>query len=151
VPGPRVATQHPELFWGLICSMWIGNAMLLLLNLPLVGIWVQLLRIPYDALFPAIVIFSAIGVFTINGNPVDVFLISIFGVAGYVLLRLDFEIAPLLLGFVLGPLLEQYLRRSLIVSGGDPMIFLTSPLSASFLLLSVAVLVIVSMPAIRKR
>jgi TctA family transporter len=150
-PGPNVATDEPALFWGVIVSMWIGNLMLVLLNLPLIGVWVRLLKIPYYVLFPAILAFSAIGVYSISSNAFDLFAVAAFGVLGYVLVKLDCEPAPLLLGFVLGPMLEEHLRRAMILSRGDPSTFLTRPLSAALLLLAAGVLVIVFMPAIAKK
>jgi TctA family transporter len=150
-PGPNVATDEPALFWGVIVSMWIGNLMLVLLNLPLIGVWVRLLKIPYYVLFPAILAFSAIGVYSINSNAFDLFAVAAFGILGYVLVKLDCEPAPLLLGFVLGPMLEEHLRRAMIISRGDPSIFLIRPLSGILLLLAAAILVIVFMPAIAKK
>ena len=150
-PGPNVATDEPALFWGVIVSMWIGNLMLVLLNLPLIGLWVRLLKIPYYVLFPAILAFSAIGVYSINSNAFDLFAVAAFGILGYVLVKLDCEPAPLLLGFVLGPMLEEHLRRAMIISRGDPSIFLIRPLSGILLLLAAAILVIVFMPAIAKK
>jgi putative tricarboxylic transport membrane protein len=150
-PGPNVATDEPALFWGVIVSMWIGNLMLVLLNLPLIGVWVRLLRIPYYVLFPAILAFSAIGVYSINSNAFDLFAVAVFGILGYVLVKLECEPAPLLLGFVLGPMLEEHLRRAMILSRGDPTTFLARPLSAGLLVLAAAVLVIVFMPAIARK
>jgi putative tricarboxylic transport membrane protein len=150
-PGPNVINDEPELVWGLIASMWIGNALLLLLNLPLIGIWVRMLRIPYEVLFPMIILFAAIGTYSVDFNAYDVYAIAFFGVLGYVLIKCGCEPAPLLLGFVLGPLLEENLRRALIISRGDPSVFLTRPLSAVLLAMAVAALVITVLPAIRKR
>jgi TctA family transporter len=150
-PGPNVATDEPALFWGVIVSMWIGNLMLVLLNLPLIGVWVRLLKIPYYVLFPAILAFSAIGVYSINSNAFDLFAVAVFGILGYVLVKLECEPAPLLLGFVLGPMLEEHLRRAMIISRGDPTIFVTRPLSGALLVIAVAILVIVFMPAIAKK
>jgi TctA family transporter len=150
-PGPNVATDQPALFWGVIVSMWIGNLMLVLLNLPLIGIWVRLLKIPYYVLFPAILAFSAIGVYSVNSNAFDLFAVSVFGLLGYVLVKLDCEPAPLLLGFVLGPMLEEHLRRAMIISHGDPSIFVLRPLSGALLALAVFILIIVFMPAIARK
>jgi putative tricarboxylic transport membrane protein len=150
-PGPNVATDEPALFWGVIVSMWIGNLMLVLLNLPLIGVWVRLLKIPYYVLFPAILAFSAIGVYSINSNAFDLFAVAVFGILGYVLVKLECEPAPLLLGFVLGPMLEEHLRRAMIISRGDPSVFVTRPLSGVLLVLAVAILVIVFMPAIARK
>jgi len=151
VPGPNVAIEQPGLFWGLIASMWIGNVMLLLLNLPLIGIWVRLLQVPYYVLFPAIIAFSAIGIYSVNGNPFDLYLLTVFGLGGYLLMKLGCEPAPFLLGFVLGPMFEEHLRRAMIFSRGDPSIFITSPISAFFLALSALMLVLVALPAVRSR
>jgi TctA family transporter len=150
-PGPNVITDEPELVWGLIASMWIGNALLLLLNLPLIGIWVRMLRVPYEVLFPMIILFAAIGTYSVDFNAYDVYAMAFFGVLGYILIKCGCEPAPLLLGFVLGPLLEENLRRALIISRGDPSVFLTRPLSAALLALAVAALVIAVLPTIRKR
>jgi len=150
-PGPGVATAEPALFWGLIVSMWVGNLMLVLLNLPLVGLWVKLLTVPYTVLFPAILAFSSIGVLAINGNEFDLFAVAFFGALGYLLVKLGSEPAPLLLGFVLGPLLEENLRRAMIAARGDPTVFLTRPISAVLLALAVAALVIVALPAVSKK
>ena len=150
-PGPNVVTDEPALFWGLIISMWVGNALLVLLNLPLIGMWVRMLSIPYHLLFPAIIAFCCIGAFSVNNNAFDVFAMAMFGGIGYLLVKLDFEPAPLLLGFVLGPMLEENLRRAMIVSRGDPTIFVTHPLSLILLLLSAALLTVVLLPSIRKK
>jgi putative tricarboxylic transport membrane protein len=150
-PGPNVINDQPALFWGIIASMWIGNILLVLLNLPLIGLWVKMLSIPYRALFPAIVLFACIGCFSINQNIYDVYAIAFFGVVGYVLIRFGCEPAPLLLGFVLGPLLEEHLRRAMIISRGDPMIFVTRPISATLLGLALLAVVIAVLPSIRKK
>jgi TctA family transporter len=151
VPGPKVATDQPALFWGLITSMWVGNLMLVLLNLPLIGLWVRMLTIPYYVLFPAIIAFSAIGIYSINSNPFDLYAAALFGLLGYTLVKLGCEPAPLLLGFVLGPLVEEHLRRAMIISRGDPTVFLTRPLSAALLALAVAVLAVILMPSIARK
>jgi len=151
VPGPQVIDRNPELFWGLIASMWIGNLMLLVINLPLIGLWVKLLRVPYRLLFPAIVLFCCIGIYSIGNTADMVYLTAVFGLVGYVLHKLDFEPAPLALGFVLGRLLEEKLRQALIISDGDPMVFLRSPLSLSLLLIGAAALAISALPALRAR
>jgi putative tricarboxylic transport membrane protein len=151
VPGPNVATEQPALFWGIIASMWIGNLMLILLNLPLIGLWVKLLTIPYYMLFPAIIAFCSIGVYSVNSNVFDLYAVAFFGLIGYVLAKLRCEPAPLLLGFVLGPLLEEHLRRAMIMSRGDATTFVTRPISLTLLLLAVAVLVVVLLPSIRKK
>jgi TctA family transporter len=148
-PGPQVMAQRPELFWGIVASMWIGNLFLILLNLPLVGLWVRLLAVPYRLLFPAILMFCCIGVFTINNNAFDLLQLVIFSGAGYVLIKLGCEPAPLILGLVLGPMMEEYLRRALLISLGDPTILITSPLSAAFLLAALVLLLSIALPAIR--
>ncbi|MBM3372833.1 MAG: tripartite tricarboxylate transporter permease [Betaproteobacteria bacterium] len=150
-PGPQVMTQRPELFWGLIASMWIGNAMLVLLNLPLVGLWVKLLRVPYRLLFPAILTFMAIGVYSVNNLNLDIYLTVFFGLMGYIFLKLKCEPAPLILAFVLGPLMEENLRRALLISRGDPMVFFTRPISATFLVLTILLLIVIALPAVRKK
>jgi TctA family transporter len=149
-PGPQVMTSNPELFWGLIASMWIGNAMLIVLNLPLIGLWVKLLKVPYRYLYPAILVFCCIGVYSINNNTFDVFMTAGMGVAGYVFARCGMEPAPLLLGFVLGPMMEENLRRALLLSRGDFSTLVTRPLSATLLVATLVLLVIVALPAIRK-
>jgi TctA family transporter len=150
-PGPLVMTKNPELFWGLIASMWIGNVMLVILNLPLIGMWVSLLRLPYSVLFPAIIVFCCIGVYSVNNSPFEVYLVALAGLIGYVLIKLKCEPAPLIIGFILGPMIETYLRRTLIISDGDPTVFLTRPLSAMFLLIAAAALVLICLPALSKK
>jgi TctA family transporter len=150
-PGPQVMTSNPELFWGLIASMWIGNAMLVILNLPLIGIWIKLLTVPYKWLFPAIVLFCAIGVYSTNNNSFDIWMVAIFGLIGYVFIKLGCEPAPLLLGLILGPMMEEYLRRALLISRGDWSVFLTRPLSASLLAVAAILLAVVLMPSIKKK
>ena len=150
-PGPQVMTSNPELFWGLIASMWIGNAMLLILNLPLIGIWIKLLTVPYRYLFPAIVLFCAIGVYSTNNNVFDIWIVGLFGLVGYSFLKLGCEPAPLLLGFILGPMMEENLRRALLLSRGDWSVFVTRPLSATLLGLAVLMLIIVLLPAVKSK
>ena len=150
-PGPQVMTVNPELFWGLIVSMWIGNLMLIVLNLPLIGIWVRLLSVPYHYLFPSIVLFCAIGVYTVNNTTFDIWLVALFGLAGYVFTKLECEPAPLLLGFILGPMLEEYLKRALKLARGDWSVFLTRPLSAALLALGLLLLLLVLLPAIQSK
>jgi TctA family transporter len=150
-PGPQVMTSNPELFWGLIASMWIGNAMLIILNLPLIGIWIKLLSVPYRWLFPSIVLFCAIGVYSTNNNTFDIWMVAIFGIIGYVFIKLGTEPAPLLLGFILGPMMEEYLRRALLLSRGDWSVFLTRPLSAGLLVAAVLLLGIVLMPSVKAK
>ncbi|WP_420962377.1 tripartite tricarboxylate transporter permease [Brucella sp. IR073] len=151
VPGPNVAIEQPALFWGIIASMWIGNLMLIVLNLPLIGLWVKLLTIPYYVLFPIILAFSSIGVYSVNSNVFDLYTVAFFGLIGYILVKLHCEPAPLLLGFVLGPLIEEHLRRAMIISRGDPAIFVTRPISAGLLLLALIVLVVVLLPSINRK
>ncbi len=148
-PGPQVMTSNPTLFWGLIASMWIGNLMLVILNLPLIGLWIQLLKVPYRLLYPAILVFCCIGVYSINNNTFDVYMTVGFAVLGYLFYKLRCEPAPLLLGFILGPMMEEHLRRAMLLSRGDPTVFFTRPLSLTLLLMAVALLVIVALPAIR--
>ncbi len=150
-PGPQVMSSHPELFWGLIASMWIGNLMLVVLNLPLIGIWVKLLRVPYRMLFPAILVFCTIGVYSLNYNAFDIFMFAIFGIIGYVWSKLGCEGAPLLLGLVLGPMMEENFRRALLLSRGEFSTFVTRPLSATLLALAAILLVLVALPALRKK
>ncbi|MEJ8836640.1 tripartite tricarboxylate transporter permease [Ramlibacter sp. AN1133] len=150
-PGPQVMTSNPELFWGLIASMWIGNAMLIVLNLPLIGVWVKLLKVPYRYLYPAILVFCCIGVYSINNNTFDVFMTAGFGILGYVFARCGMEPAPLLLGFVLGPMMEENLRRALLLSRGEFSTLFTRPLSLSLLIATLVLLVIVALPAIRRK
>jgi len=150
-PGPQVMTSNPELFWGLIASMWIGNAMLVILNLPLIGIWIKLLTIPYRLLFPAIVLFCAIGVYSTNNNTWDIWMVAIFGMIGYFFIKLGAEPAPLLLGFILGPMMEENLRRALLLSRGDWSVFVTRPLSAGLLAASVLLLIIVLLPSVKNK
>jgi putative tricarboxylic transport membrane protein len=151
VPGPLVMTKSPTLFWGVIASMWIGNLMLLVINLPLVGIWVRFLKVPYRLLFPAILLFSCIGIYSVNNSPSDVFLTAGLALAGYALLKLGFETAPLLLGFVLGRLMEENLRRALAIARGDLTSFVQRPISAAFLAIAVLVVAMAVLPAVRKR
>ncbi len=149
-PGPTVVTNQPALFWGIIVSMWIGNVFLVILNLPLIGLWVRMITMPYHFLFPAILVFCAIGVYSLNSSTFDVYLMALFGLLGYVFHKLECEPAPMLLGFLLGPMMEEYLRRALIVSRGDASTFLTRPISATMLALAVMAMVIVLIPAFRK-
>jgi TctA family transporter len=150
-PGPQVMTSNPTLFWGLITSMWVGNLMLVVLNLPLIGIWVKLLTVPYRLLYPAILVFCCIGVYTVNNNVFDVYLTAGFGLLGYVFQKLGCEGAPLLLGFVLGPMMEENFRRSLLLSRGDFSVFFTRPLSLSLLIAAAALVAIVALPSIKAK
>jgi TctA family transporter len=151
VPGPNVIARNPDLFWGIVASMWIGNLMLVLLNLPLIGLWVKLLAIPYRVLVPTILALAAIGVYSLKSNPFDLYTLAVFGGLGYLLVRLGCEPAPLLLGFVLGPMLEEHLRRALIISRGDPMVFFERPISAALLVAAAIVLAVVFMPQIARK
>ena len=149
-PGPNVISNNPQLFWGLIASMWIGNAMLIVLNLPLVGLWVKLLSVPYRMLFPAIVTLCCIGVYSVSSSSFDVYLIVIAGILGYVLTKFDLEWAPFILGFVLGPLFEHQLRRTMLITGGDASVFFTRPISAGLLAVSAVLLLVIAVPLVRK-
>jgi TctA family transporter len=150
-PGPQVMTQKPDLFWGLVASMWIGNAMLVILNLPLIGLWVMLLKVPYRMLFPAIMAFSCIGIYSVNNSPMELYLTALFGIIGLVWAKLDMPPAPMLLGFVLGPLMEENLRRALLISRGDPTVFFTRPISLGFMIATVLILVVMMAPAVKAR
>ncbi|MBL0124878.1 MAG: tripartite tricarboxylate transporter permease [Betaproteobacteria bacterium] len=150
-PGPQVMTERPQLFWGMIASMWIGNLLLVVLNLPLIGMWIKLLTVPYRLLYPAILVFCGIGVYSLSNSPFDVVITAIFGFIGYLFVKLECEPAPLLLGFILGPMMEENLRRAMLLSRGDPMTFLNRPLSATLLGISLLLLIIIMLPAIRKR
>jgi len=150
-PGPQVMSSHPELFWGLIVSMWIGNLMLVVLNLPLVGLWVKLLKVPYRVLFPAILLFCTIGVYSLNYNAFDIYVMGIFGIIGYIWTKLKCEGAPLLLGLVLGPMMEENFRRALLLSRGDFLTFVERPLSLTLLLMALGLVILVALPSIRKK
>jgi putative tricarboxylic transport membrane protein len=149
-PGPQVMASNPALFWGLIASMWVGNLMLVILNLPLIGIWVQLLKVPYRMLYLAILVFCCIGAYSVNNNAFDVYVTCAFGLLGYVFYKLRCEPAPLVLGFILGPMMEENLRRAMLLSRGDPSVFFTRPLSLALLLMAAGLLVVVALPAIRR-
>ena len=151
VPGPQVMQKQPDLVWGMIASMWIGNLMLIIINLPMVGVWVRLLRVPYRMLFPAIIIFCAIGVYSINNSAFDIVMTGLFGMVGYWLVKHDFEPAPMLLGFVLGPMLEENLRRAMLIARGDPSTFVTRPISAGLIALAMVLLAFAVLPMIRSR
>jgi TctA family transporter len=150
-PGPQVMTSNPQLFWGLIASMWVGNLMLVVLNLPLIGIWIKLLTVPYRYLFPAITLFCCIGVYTLNNNTFDVYMTALFAISGYLFFKLSCEGAPLLLGFILGPMMEENLRRALLLSRGDWSTFVTRPLSAGLLVAALLLVIIVALPSIRNK
>jgi len=150
-PGPSVITEQPALFWGIVVSMWIGNLFLIILNLPLIGIWVRMVCVPYHYLFPAILVFCGVGVFSLNNTEFDIYLMALFGLLGYVFVKLDCEPAPMLLAFILGPLMEEYMRRALLLSRGDPMIFLERPISATLLALGMLAIVAASLPMFYKK
>ncbi len=150
-PGPAVMTEQPTLFWGLIASMWIGNFFLIVLNLPMIGLWVRMITVPYHHLFPAILMFCAIGVFSLNNSDFDVYLMALFGLFGYICAKLEAEPAPMLLGFIIGPMMEEYLRRALLLSHSDPLVFVQRPISAVMLGMAVLALVVVLLPALRKK
>jgi TctA family transporter len=150
-PGPQVMEERPQLFWGLIASMWIGNVMLLVLNLPLIGMWIRLLSLPYRLLFPAILTFCCIGTYAVSNSTFDVFLLMGFAGLGYILSKLGCEPAPLILGFILGPMMEEHMRRALRISLGDPSVFITKPISAAFLVAAIALMALVAAPGVRAR
>ncbi len=150
-PGPQVMTSNPQLFWGLIASMWVGNAMLVILNLPLIGMWIKLLTVPYRFLFPAITLFCCIGVYTLSNSTFDVYMTAIFALVGYLFYKLSVEPAPLLLGFILGPMMEENLRRALLLSRGDWATFVIRPLSSGLLIAAALLIVIVTLPSIKKK
>src|SRR5438552_2105913 len=150
-PGPQVMTSNPSLFWGLIASMWIGNLMLVVLNMPLIGIWVKLLKVPYRLLYPMILVFCSVGVYTISNTSCDASQTAPFGLLGVVFMKLECEPAPLLLGFVLGPMMEENLRRALLLSRGDPFVFVQRPISAGLLIAAALLIVVIGLPNIRKK
>src|SRR4051812_14519902 len=150
-PGPQVMTERPELFWGLVASMWVGNLMLLVLNLPLIGLWVKLLAVPYRLLFPAIFVFCCIGVFTVDNKIFDVYVLAGLSAVAYVLLKLDCEPAPLILGFILGPMMEEQMRRAMMINFGDVTIFVTRPLSAVFLIAAAGMMLLIALPSLRAK
>jgi putative tricarboxylic transport membrane protein len=150
-PGPQVMNDKPELFWGLIASMWLGNLMLVVLNLPLIGIWIKLLTVPYRFLFPSILVFMSIGVLSLSNNPFDILMMAVFGLLGYVCVKLECEPAPMILGFILGPLMEENLRRAMLLSHGDPTVFIRKPISAAFMIAAAILLAIVALPGIRRK
>ena len=150
IPGPQVMTKHPSLFWGMIASMWIGNLLLLVINLPLIGLWVRLLKVPYRLMFTTILLFCAIGIYSINNNPYDVYFTAFFGLAGYLFIKLGLEPAPMLLGFVLGKLMEEKLRQALALSEGSFMTFVERPVAAALLALAAAVMLVAVLPAVSR-
>ncbi|HET7765336.1 MAG TPA: tripartite tricarboxylate transporter permease [Burkholderiales bacterium] len=150
-PGPQVMTERPQLFWGMIASMWVGNLMLVVLNLPMIGMWIKLLTVPYRLLYPSILVFCCIGVYSISNSPFDVMQTAVFGVVGFVFTKLECEPAPLILGFILGPLMEENLRRAMLLSRGDPLVFFQRPISLAMLIVAGFLLAIVLAPAVRKK
>jgi len=150
-PGPSVMTQQPALFWGIIASMWIGNLFLVILNLPMIGIWVRICMVPYHLLYPAILVFCAIGVFSLSNSVFDVYLMAFFGFLGYVFAKLECEPAPMLLGLILGPMIEENLRRAMLISRGDPTVFFRRPISGTILVCAIASLAVVLFPKIREK
>ncbi|MCC2957447.1 tripartite tricarboxylate transporter permease [Massilia sp. IC2-477] len=150
-PGPAVMTEQPALFWGLIVSMWFGNLFLVVLNLPMIGLWIKMIMVPYHRLFPAILMFCAIGVFSLNNNQFDVYLMALFGLFGYICAKLGAEPAPMLLGYIIGPMMEEHLRRALLLSHSDPTVFVTRPISATLLGMAALCLIVVMLPALRKK
>jgi putative tricarboxylic transport membrane protein len=150
-PGPSVMVEQPALFWGLVVSMWIGNLFLLVLNLPLIGLWVRMISVPYHLLFPAILVFCAIGVFSLANTQFDVYFMALFGVLGYLFRKLGCEPAPMMLGFILGPMMEEYLRRALLMAKGNPLVLVTRPISATLLAVSTVALIAVLLPALRQK
>jgi len=150
-PGPQVMTERPQLFWGLIASMWVGNVMLVILNMPMIGLWVSLLKVPYRILYPCILVFCVIGVYSINNNAFDAILTALFGLFGYILVKIEAEPAPMLLGYILGPLMEENLRRAMLLARGDFFVFFQRPISATLLSVAIVLLIVVMLPAIRKK
>ncbi len=150
-PGPQVMTSNPQLFWGLIASMWVGNLLLVVLNLPMIGVWIKLLSVPYRLLYPAILLFCCIGVYSLSNNIFDVMMTVVFGVLGWLFVKLECEPAPLLLGFILGPMMEENLRRAMLLSRGDPMVFLNRPLSRSLLIAAMLLLLLILLPNLRRK
>ena len=159
VPGPQIMTKQPQLFWGMIASMWLGNLMLLIINLPLIGLWVRFLKVPYRLMFPAIVLLCCIGIYSVNNSPIDVFMTAAFGLFGYALLKFGLEPAPLLLGFVLGRLMEEKLRQALVISRGHMTTFVDCqlwlgkcdrPISTGLLVLALLIVIVAVLPSISK-
>ena len=150
-PGPEIVNNNPDLFWGLIVSMWIGNLMLVVLNLPLIGIWISVLKVPYRLLFPAILVFSFIGIYSLNTSAFEVYLMAGLGIVGFLWAKLDCNPAPVMLGVVLGPMLEENLRRAMLISRGNPMVFLTRPISLCFITATILILIMMMAPTLRSR
>jgi putative tricarboxylic transport membrane protein len=149
-PGPQIISHSPDIFWGVITSMYLGNAILLVLNLPLIGMWVRMLRVPYRIMFPVILLFCMIGVYSMNNSIFEIYLLGIFGIIGYFLSKLEFELAPMILAFVLGPMMEDALKQSLLISQGDLMIFVTHPISAFFLGMATLCIFLQLIPFVKK-
>jgi putative tricarboxylic transport membrane protein len=149
-PGPSVITEQPALFWGIVVSMWIGNLFLIILNLPMIGLWVRMIMVPYHLLYPAILVFCSIGVFSLNNNQFDIHLMALFGLLGYIFSKLGCEPAPMLLAFILGPMMEEYLRRAMLLSRGNPLVFVQRPISATLLALAVLAMIAVLLPSFGK-
>ena len=149
-PGPSVITEQPALFWGIVVSMWIGNLFLIILNLPMIGLWVRMIMVPYHLLYPAILVFCSIGVFSLNNNQFDIYLMALFGLLGYFFTKLGCEAAPMLLAFILGPMMEEYLRRAMLLSRGNPLVFIQRPISATLLALAVLAMIAVLLPSFGK-
>jgi TctA family transporter len=150
-PGPTIIKDHPDIFWGLIVSMWIGNFFLVVLNLPMIGVWIRMITIPYHLLYPAILVLCAIGVFSLNNSGFDIYMMALFGLFGYVCAKFGAEPAPMLLGFIIGPMMEEYLRRALLLSKSDPMVFVERPISATMLAIAAFAMVMVLAPSLRKK
>jgi TctA family transporter len=150
-PGPAVMTEQPALFWGLIVSMWIGNLFLVVLNLPMIGLWVRMITVPYHLLYPAILMFCSIGVFSLNNSDFDVWLMALFGLFGYICAKVGAEPAPMLLGFIIGPMMEEYLRRALLLSRSDALVFVERPISAVMLVTALLAITVVLLPSLRKK
>jgi TctA family transporter len=150
-PGPQVMTAQPQLFWGVIASMWLGNLMLIVLNLPMIGLWVSLLRVPYRAMFPAIVLFCCIGTYSVGNTVFDIWVMLLFGLLGVFFIKVGAEPAPFILGFILGPLMEENFRRAMYLSRGNPMTFIERPISALLLVMSLALLIILVLPAVKRK
>ena len=149
-PGPQLISEHPDIFWGLIASFWIGNVILMVLNVPLIGVWVKMLQVPYRYLFPSAMFFIAVGVFTTQNSLFHIWEVLAFGIIGAILMVLDFSVAPIMLGYVLGPMMEENIRRALLLSEGDLSIFVKSPISLTFLTIALLLLVSMALPAIRR-
>jgi TctA family transporter len=150
-PGPGVVVEQPALFWGIIASMWIGNFFLIVMNLPMIGLWVRMIMVPYHFLYPSVLVFCAIGVFSLSNTEFDVYMMALFGLFGYVCAKLDMEPAPMLLGFIIGPMMEEYLRRTMLLSNSDPTVFLHRPVSAIMLAIAALAMMLVMMPALKKK